>query len=497
MSTSNRPDLGQLRPKVRSAIFVCLASLSLFWGLALSGCASYSEEIQLAQTSIASGNPEEAIRVLNTQLEVDNVRQVPKKMSDNDTLILLERATLLQALGNFDMSARDMVVIDQHLEWLDIDGLDAADIGKYLYSDDVTDYRAPPYERLMLNTLNMINFLGRQDLEGARVEARRFTIMEGFYLDQGGKALMPGLLALGNYLGGAAFEASRDYDMAARYYSRAWHFGIRSEDLRQRLMDLYRVSGYSGREIENPLLDRMREDARSVGSLTWAEYQARHQLGDTLVVVQYGMAPYKSASRVPAQLALTSASSMRGRHGLSPRTRARTASMIASGSIEWINFPELSEVGLPQRSEGSASLSIDGRSISLFQGMNLKQQVELEWQRFSGPLMAAALTRMMTRAAIGQAGRVAAQATQSGNGQVALIGALGWLAATGVEAGLGAADTPDTRGWTTLPAYIRIARTKLTRGLHSAQITIDGRTDRQTIPVWPDRLNIANFSRLR
>lgn len=467
--------------------------LSLTW----TGCASYTEELQLAQTSIAAGDPQEAIRILNTKLGVDNVRQVPTKLGDNDTLILLERATLLQAIGNFDMSARDMVVIDQNLEWLDLDGLDAADIGKYFYSDDVTDYRAPPYERLLLNTLNIINFLGRQDMEGAKVEARRFTIMEGFYLDDGGKAMLPGLLALGNYLGAVAFEATRDYDMAARYYSRAWHFGMRSEDLRQRLMGLFRVSGYVGRELESPMLDRMREDARSAGPLTWAEYQSQHQVGDTLVVVQYGMAPYKSATRVPARNALSTASSMRGRHGLSPRTRARTATMISDGSLNSISFPELSEAGLPSRSEGSAGLNIDGRSYTLFQGMNLKQQVELEWQRFSGPLMAAALTRMMTRAAIGQAGRVAAQATQSGNGQVALIGALGWLAATGVEAGLGAADTPDTRGWTTLPAYIRLARVKLPRGLHSAEVRIDGRTDRQTIPVWPDRLNIANFSRLR
>ena len=471
--------------------------LLLTAALAQSACASYTEEIQQAQAAISSGSPEEAIRVLNTLLQVDDVRQVPSKLKDSDTLLLLERATLLQAIGNFDMSARDMIVIDQHLELLNIEGLNAADIGKYFYSDDVSSYRAPPYERLMLNTLNMINFLGRQDLAGARVEARRFSLMESFYLDEDGKALMPGMLALGNYLGGASFEASRDYDNAARYYSRAWHFGIRSEDLRQRLTDLYRVSAYGGRELDSPLLERLRDEAKAAGPLTWAEYQSRHQSGDTLIVVQYGMAPYKRATRLPAQTALSTASAMRGRHGLSPRTRARTTTMIADGSLSWVSFPELTTEGLPSRSESSASLTLGGRPVSLFQGIHLAQQVELEWQRMSGPMMAAALTRMMTRAAIGQAGQVAAQATQSGSGQVALIGALGWLAAAGVSAGMAGADTPDTRGWTTLPAHIKIARVKLPRGLHSAEVRLDGRTDRQTLPVWPDRLNIANFSRMR
>lgn len=461
------------------------------------GCASYTEEIAVAQGSISSGNPAEAIKVINKQLGVENVRQVPRKMKDNDTLLLLERATLLQSMGNYKMSARDMVVIDQNLEWLDIDQLNAADIGKYFYREDITNYRSPPYERLMLNTLNMINFLAQRNLDGARVEARRFTIMEGFYLDGDGKALMPGLLALGNYLGGAAFEASSDYDMAARYYSRAWHFGLRDEDLRQRLFDLYRVSGYSGRELKSPFFERLRAQAKATEPMTWEQYAAKHRTGDTLVIVQYGMVPYKQAKRVPARRAMVLASSMRGRHGLSSRTRARTATLIANGTLTGVNFPQLSRTGLPSRNSSSAKLTVDGKNVSLFQGMYVSQQVEMAWQQISGPLMSAALTRTITRAAVGQVGRAAAQATQSGNGQVAIVGALGWLAATGVEAGMGAADTPDTRGWTTLPAYIRVSRTKLTRGLHSAQVNISGRTDKQTIAVWPDRLNVVNFSKIR
>lgn len=455
--------------------------------------------MQGAQISVTSGDMTEAIELLNKLLKVESERDVPDTLNDHDILLLLERATLLQSKGNYAMSARDMVAVDQRLEGLDITHSNAKELAKYFYSASATDYRAPPYERLLLNTLNMINFLAQNDTEGARVEARRFTIMEQFYLDKEGKPLLPGLLALGNYISGAAFEASREYALAARYYSRAWHFGIRFEDLRARLIDLYRISNYTGRELDNPALELIREEAKNQGSMTFSEYVLRHQTGDTLVIVQYGMVPFKRATRVPASRALTSSSSLRGSYALDGSTRARALELVASGALNWIMLPELTTLGLPLRTSVSAKLRIDGKAIPLHLGMEVSRQVQTAWLAIAGPVLAAAITRMITRAIIGQAGQLSHEVAKnkSKNKKTKLIATLGWLTSMGAQAALSAADTPDTRSWTTLPAYIRIGRIKLSRGLHMADLLVEGRGDRRTLPVWPDRLNILNLSRIR
>ncbi len=465
------------------------------WGVCgASGCASYSEEMKAAQFSIASGEIGEAIKFLNRRLEVDGIQQVPAELDSNGTLLLLERATLLQSQRNYEMSARDMMEVDGKLEWFDIDGEGLDDIASYFYSDDVKAYRAPAYERMLLNTMNLLNFVGMGDLEGARVEARRFKLLEEYYLDDDGKALVPDLIMLGNYVSGAVFEASADYEQALRLYVRAWTFGMRSPDLKDRLRDLARLTAFRPPDANTSFFDGIYEDAQFAGAISVDEYRAKHQRGDTLVIVQYGVAPYKKAVRVEAGLALGMASSRR----MTGPSRQRTVQLISQGAIEGVNFPQLTDEWLPVRDTGSASLVVDGNRVPLALGMDVGVAVGRAWGRIEGVVMAAALTRMLTRAVVGGVGRAAATAAAaSGDARAGAVGALGWLAATGAQVAMRAADVPDTRSWTTLPEYIRVGRVQLGRGLHTAEVNVVGRSDRQRVPIWPGRLNLINFSRLR
>lgn len=494
---SLRPENGPMRQpleRARSTIRAFSQLSILLLATLLMACPSYTDEVADAHRSVIHGDADSAVSLINGQLDVDSIQEVPDKIEKNNTLLLLERATIMQGQGRFDLSARDMMIVDQRLEWLDIDRAAARDVGKYLYSDDVTNYKAPPYERLLLNTLNMINFLATHDLESARVEARRFLIMESFYLDDQGKALLPGLLALGSYLAGATFEASREYDEAARHYSRAWLYGIRDENLRVRLLDLYRISGYSGAGVDSPFFVRLREDARAAGPMTWDEYRDKHQRGDTLVIAQFGVVPYKQATRVGANQALTIAST----RSMDPSTRAQATSMVASGALNSINFPQLTRQGLPMRDGGSAAVRIDDQRIGLFEGMDVGRSVEIAWLEIAGLLMVVVIMCVIMCAALGQGTRAAgAAAAQSDNSTTATLGVLGWLVGLGAEAALSAADTPDTRSWTTLPEHIRLSRIKLPQGMHTAEIRVGSRTDRQTVPVWEDKLNIINFSKVR
>ena len=60
---------------------------------------------------------------------------------------------------------------------------DATDsIGRWLFSDSAGRYVSPPHEKLLLNVFNMVNYLETGDLSGARIEARRMSVMAR-YLD--------------------------------------------------------------------------------------------------------------------------------------------------------------------------------------------------------------------------------------------------------------------------------------------------------------------------
>ncbi|MBA2665327.1 MAG: hypothetical protein H0U74_23765 [Bradymonadaceae bacterium] len=474
---------------------IALGLLALLVG---SGCASYTDHVRDAQRAIASGQPELAIEIVNAQLKVEESRELPDDLDKNRVLMLLERATLLQALDQYALSARDMMIVDQRLDWLDIGHSDAAKIARYVYSDDAGGYRAPAYERLMLNTLNMVNFLALGDAASARVEARRFQLMESYFLDEDERAVMPGLLGLGNYLAGASFEASQDYNSAVRFYARAWIHGVRPADLRERLIGLFRMTRYGANELAGrDQLAQLIAIAQAKGAIRIIDYQRAHQRGDTIILVQTGMVPYRKAHRVPIGEALAySSHGSRTRYSLSSADRVHAGSLAARGVLTWVNFPALIDYGLPSGSR--ATLGINGQPVALGFSTNVSSQVAEAWMGLVPTLMAAALSRTIVRAVAGQATRAATNAALHASGKATgLEGVLGWLAGAAVEGTMAATDTPDTRSWTTLPAQIVISRVKLDHGLHVMEVNVNGRTDRKSVGIYTERLNVVNFSRLR
>ena len=89
--------------------------------------------------------------------------ELPEDVSGDNTLLLLDRAMVLQQLDRYKLSSRDLEVADKQIEVLDLSRNAADDIGKYLFSDDAGPYKAPAYEKLLINTMNMVNYLARGD----------------------------------------------------------------------------------------------------------------------------------------------------------------------------------------------------------------------------------------------------------------------------------------------------------------------------------------------
>jgi hypothetical protein len=103
-----------------------------------------------------------------------------------------------------------------------------------------------------------------------------------------------------------------------------------------------------------------------------------------------------------------------------------------------------------------------------------------------GAVVASAITRMLTRVVAGEATRRA-----TGGGVV------GALLSLGTQATMTAADTPDTRSWSTLPARIAFGRVRVTAGQHEITLTARGTQKRQRVNVPKGGWAVINLTVLR
>lgn len=424
-----------------------------FVALALAGCASHADKTLAARSALDAGDPKAALKALNEVLDVKSEKELPKDVGGDNSLLLLDRAMVLQELDQYPLSSRDLEISDKQIEVLDLSANAAADIGRYLFSDDVGPYKAPAYEKLMINTVNMMNYLARSDLNGARVEARRLAVMQKYTRDKGDAA--QSLLGPGSYLAGFVFEKSGKPDDALRYYDEALAYG-QYLSLAEPIRRLSQKSGYSSPRLRELLSKAPAPDpAAEVPSEDDAEL---------LVMVNFGRVPAKIAKRIPIGLALTYASAF-----MSPANAAQANRLAMQGLVTWINYPELGE---SRSSYGRPTFMLDGQWQRLEGILAVDREAKRAWEQGRGAIVASAITRMVTRVLAGAA------VEQAGGG-----GTLGAILSLGTQITMTAADTPDTRSWSTLPARIAFGRVRIKAGSHSIALHAPGGNKRQTVNV--------------
>jgi hypothetical protein len=434
---------------------------------ALSGCASHSDKTKDIRSALDAGQPRRALSLLNDQLDVDSEKQLPEKTDGDNSLFLLDRAMVLQQLQVYKLSSRDLETSDKEIEMLDFSRNTAHDIGKYLFSDETGPYKAPPYEKLMINTMNMVNYLAQGDLQGARVEARRLTVMQKYFKDHDPKNA---LSAPGSYLAGFTFEKSGQYDEALRYYDEALEYG-QYPSLSEPVRRLLPFSGYASPRLRQAagLADGerpTRPDAAETG-----------EQGELLVIVSYGRVPAKIARRLPIGLALTWASG-----ALEPGASAQANALGAQGLVTWVNYPEL---GKAHGEYEAPSFLLDGKPRRLDRIVAIDQEARRAWDAVKGTVIASAITRLIARVA---AGKTVEAAAGSKNGLLGL--ALGLA----TQASLTAADTPDTRNWATLPARMAFARAMLPAGPRTVQLHARGADLTKKVDLKPGGFAVVNLT---
>jgi hypothetical protein len=419
------------------------------------GCAGHEDRTRTALAALDRGANREAVAALDVELGVERQEDLPQLKGDN-ALLLLDRATVQQGLDRFELSARDFGAADKAIDLLDMSRTGADDLGKYLFSDSAGPYRAPAYEKLLVNTINLVNYLALHDLAGAKVEARRLSVMQKYVRDHQEES---GLVGLGSYLAGLAFEKSGDEAEALGYYD-----------------DALKYAGY--RSLREPLraLTRGRPRSRGIDALVGGAgaLPPVGEAGDAelVVVVGFGRVPQKEPVRVPIGLALTMVSG-----DLAAGDAARANALAAKGLVTWVNYPVLR----PGRGGYSVpSFLLDGRPQSMEEAIDVESEVVEAWHKKEGTIVLAAVTRMIARMVAGEIAEGVTSAAAGKNG-----GALGLLAGLATTATMAAFDTPDTRCWSTLPARIAIARLRVPAGKH--QIQLGARGQSKQVEVTLDR----------
>jgi uncharacterized protein len=435
------------------------------WG---TGCASHSEHTRGMRLALNAGDARGAIQALNKEMAVEHDKDQPAKLDGSNALFVLDRATIQLALGQHKLSQHDFEAADKALDLLDLsrNGLDS--LGEYLFSDSAGKYAAPPHEKLLLNSFNMLNYLETFDLNGARVEARRLSVMNKYYRE---KLEQPdnSLLTLGGYLAGFTFEKSGMVDEALRYYDEAIAIGP-YESLADPLHRLLPQSRYRTPNLEKN------------AKLSTIQTQSNAEEGELLLIVGYGRVPHKIAERIPIGLALTYASGF-----MSPASRATANRLALQGLVTWINFPTLS------RARGEYALptaSVDNHEVPLELAVDIASQVRADWEEQKGKVMASAITRMITRIVAGEGVRQGTKAV-TGNGVIGL------LASLGTQATLTATDVPDTRSWETLPARVAVARIRLPVGKHVIRLATRGYTRQAKVNITKGGWAVFSLMALR
>src|SRR5690606_17289273 len=214
----------------------------LFLLVLSQACAGHADRTLKARSALDAGRPAAALELYNEELEVESAKELPADTGGDNSLLLLDRSMILQQLQKHELSSRDLEIADKQIELLDFSRNALDGLGKYMFSDDTGPYKAPPYEKLMINTMNMVNYLVRGDLNGARVEARRLAVMQKYLEDSENPA--QAMMGPGSYLAGFTFEKSGKPDQALRYYDEALAFG-NYQSLREAVTRLSSMSGYS------------------------------------------------------------------------------------------------------------------------------------------------------------------------------------------------------------------------------------------------------------
>jgi uncharacterized protein len=427
-----------------------LGFLLAFGLVALSGCGGYAVRLESVRLNVENDNLPEAAAAIDTLIAAAEAGESPQ---DRDLpLLLLERAAIRQAMQGHDGAVADLTGADPMLEVLDLSPDRAGDAATYLFSENRTLYRPPVYEKLMVNVMACSSFLAMGRGSSAMVEARRIgTLLD--YFEQTELVDHP-MLGAAAYVAGMAMEFGDDSATALRFYLDAYRRGDAPG-----LAHAVARTAWGTRFNDDPDVLRARE---ALG--LDANEAPRPAPDDELVTLVFsGLAPYRAPERIPVGIVFAwMRANVAYELGADDAAYGR---IVAEGLLTWVNFPVLVQQQNPYRrfDVQSGGITASARQVADIESFAL-QQWELDRPGVAWSAITRAITRVLAREAIQAAGRAAGGAGQT----------IGFIAGLAAQGAMQAADTPDTRTWTLMPASLWVARQPRVDGADRVTVTARG-----------------------
>lgn len=434
-----RPEASGRRTAAAARLLVALLAL------VLAACGGYATRLAEVRGLAQAGAWEEALAGMDPL--VDRVMTRPRQRDRGSLpLLLLERAALRQATGDHGGAAVDFTEADRMLEVLDMTGDPLGTAAELLFSGSRSLYRPPMHEVVLVQVSNVLSRLHTGDVQGAMVEARRFEAFASFLQDK--RDGEHPSLGLAWYVGGLAMEAGGDRSAALRWYLRA----------RERIdapgLDAALVRLAAGSTLQNRGEIR---DARERLGAQAEGLPAGH--GELVLVALTGLPPYRVPSTFP--LGFMVASFRDAGYDLPPDRQAALNRAIAEDLLTFVNFPELV---VPVPAVWSVSARVGARTVGLRPTTDVAEWALAWWERMRPRIAIAAVSRALARV-------LAREAIQAGTRQAdsPLVRTLGFIGSLVAQGALTAADQPDTRNWSFMPARVWMQRTPLPAGIHRVE----------------------------
>ena len=347
-------------------------------------------------------------------------------------LAMMDEGMVLHASGKFEESIKVLAAADKLSERLDFTSV--SEEAKVLISSErERTYRGEDFEKLMITTLQALNYAQLGKDEDALVEVRRVNERMQTMINEEKKPYEQ--LAIARYLSAVLWEDQGHADDAFIDYAAANEL---AGDLGSLAEPLVRLAKETGRDDAFRTLKRQ---------YPWAQPQPLGaDEGQILVVLEAGKVPIK------------------------------TNGTVSGGpKVEVISVPEFH----PRRWIRDAQITLNGDPATALRPTtvtSLEKVAQLHLQTRLAPLIA----RQVAAAAIrGGVAYGVGKATDS-----EALGLLTFLA-------LSLVNQPDLRSWMSLPAEFQLARYRVPAGVHRLTVIAGGGARDVQVDVRPRRVTLV------
>ncbi len=186
-----------------SGVLILSASLVL-------GCATYQSKVESARTDLSAHNFEKAAQSLKPLAEAEGKDQL---------VYVLDYAVALQQAGNYKESARILGKADKIADIQDYTSL-SREASSLILNAEMVQYKGDDFEKILINSVNAINYLMLGELDDALVEVRKVNEKLYKFKYEAKKDYEQSPYA--SYLAGLIWEADAKYDDSYIDYKKAY-----------------------------------------------------------------------------------------------------------------------------------------------------------------------------------------------------------------------------------------------------------------------------------